>query len=728
MAYDANNPDKLAESEEDIWSECAARLAIATEAESDNRIRGVDALKFRWGDQWPDIARNDRKADNRPCLTVNHTDVACTRLENQLRQQRPRIKVHPTKDATIDKARRINGLIRHIETRSNASVAYDWGVEKAKDIGWGYWRVISEYLSGESFDQELKILGIRNPFTVYMDPSSIMPAGEDSNWVIISETMPRTEYKLKYPRAENSEYKYIEAPGDYVLDWESKTHVRLAEYFRIYEKNDTLLRLSDGSVQLESEFKQKFSKDSGVAISDVLSALQLTVEAHRPTTRRQVQWFRLNGREVVDKRALRGKYIPVIRCEGNVLDMNGKVLRKGMIENLKDPAQMYNYWNTAFTERLALTPKAPWVVAEGQTEGHPEWNDANRRSYSTLVYKPVTAPGGGVLPPPERQAPAQIEGGFAEAMDRAERDLMTVSGLQPEDPQTRQRIMSGDKYLQRRQGMQDLTHFQYYDNQTYSIMWTGIILLDLIPHYYDAQRQQRIIGEDGKPEMVNINDGQPDNDMTAGEYDVVMDTGPGYATKREEAADSMLRLMDTNLGEVVATKGADIAFRNMDFDGAEELADRVAVSIPGAADKIIEGLPKQAQTIIGALQAQLQQQGEEMQKLQLEIKYKSGIESMKDQGQTTRTQIQAQTQLQTTGMKVGADDANSQRDMAGWMLDTQVNRETALDVEEMKGATARDVAEIRVAGQLMNTHAEAKHNEKAADKALKAGETDRKPA
>ena len=42
------------------------------------------------------------------------------------------------------------------------------------------------------------------------------------------------------------------------------------------------------------------------------------------------------------------------------------------------------------------------------------------------------------------------------------------------------------------------------------------------------------------------------NDVTVGKYDVVIDAGPGYQTKREEGAEQMLMLLDTKgLGEMM---------------------------------------------------------------------------------------------------------------------------------------------------------------------------------
>jgi hypothetical protein len=141
--------------------------------------------------------------------------------------------------------------------------------------------------------------------------------------------------------------------------------------------------------------------------------------------------------------------------------------------------------------------------------------------------------------------------------------------------------VSGNKYLQRRQGMQDLTHFQYYDNQTYSIMWTGIILLDMAPAYYDTERVIHIMGEDGQTEQVTLNEreigpngeptGKTNNKWFVGRYDVVMDTGPGYATKREEAAENMMELLNTKLGDAIVATRPDIPDPQHGFHGAMSL-------------------------------------------------------------------------------------------------------------------------------------------------------------
>lgn len=720
-----------AESDKDIFMEARDRLRICETAESENRIDGLEALAFRDGDQWDDDIRSSRTVEQRPALTINHTNVFVSRIKNQLRQQRPRIKCHPVGDgADVETAATVNGLIRHIETLSNASVAYDTGVGSAVDIGWGYWRIVGDYIDNKSFDQELKIVPIRNTFTVYMDPASVMPAGEDQQWCLITGTMSREEYKRRYPDAPNCEWQ-ADGPGDLSLLWETKTQLRIAEYYRIHEVPDTLCMMSDGSTKLRSE----------LANSKIIQAVGLTIIRERKTTRKEIQWFRLNGKEIVERKvgaeSIPGQHIPVIRCEGNVLDVNGVVKRKGMIKDLMDPARMFNYWRTAQTERYALTPKAPWTAYEEVIEGHPEWQSANQRAYSVLVAKAVKGPSGELLPLPQRTQPAQVEAGMSEAAQGAEHDLMGIAGMPQENPELTARVVSGNKYLQRRQGMADLTHFQYYDNQMLAIMWTGIILLEQIPFYYDTQRMQRIIGDDGVPQMTGINtpgEAQGDdgnsvyrvkNDLTVGRYDVVMDTGPGYQTKREESAEAMVELLNTPLGEVIVRTRPDIPIRNMDFAGADELADAIGPTTPEGMQAALEKLPKQAQAIVQSLQQQLQSAQQTVEQQALEIKYGRGIAELKEEGATKRTLITTTGKAHDTERKADSDDLNSARDYEGWQREVDKNTDVKREIAHIQRSTALDVAEIKVGGELLNTHVEAAHESRAADKAIKAGQTDR---
>ena len=151
----------------------------------------------------------------------------------------------------------------------------------------------------------------------------------------------------------------------------------------------------------------------------------------------------------------------------------------------------------------------------------------------------------------------------------------------------------------------------------------------------------RIIGDDGKPELVNVNTmnavGQVENDITVGEYDVIMDAGPGYMSKRQAAVDAMLPLLSTN-AELFNVAG-DLVFRNMDFPGADIIADRLAATNPLAKIDDNSDVPPQVQMQLAQQEQQMIEMQQQLQAAQLEINNRMQVQQIKEQGATERKML-----------------------------------------------------------------------------------------
>lgn len=704
-----HSEDTPARTDEDIIIECRDRFRLALAAETENRVEAMTDIRFANGEQWPIDIRRDRDIDGRPCLTINITDAMVRRVTNALRENRPRIKYHPVGNgADVQKAKVRTGLVRHIEECSNAEYAYDCALESAVKGGWGYIRVGSRYVNEDSFDQDLTIESVRNPFTVYLDPTSTMPDGSDANWCVVSEMIRREEYKARYGQIDSSGWMYM-GDGDNQQDWATKEEIRIAEYWRIVPKMATLHLLSDGSTAFSDE----------LAKPESLEAAGITTIRTRRVLRKTVEWHLISATKVLDSREWPGKYIPVIPVYGREVDLNGKVVRKGMVRDLRDIARMYNYSMTAKTEVYALMPKAPWLIAEGQMEGHEAaWRDANRKPIVALPYKPVVGPNGEILPPPERQPPPQPNAGFAEWGESTKSDFLAVAGMVGDPGQDAQGEVVSGVAIKRRQGMTDVAHFDYADNLTRSLKHLGNIISDLIPHFYDVSRMQRIIGEDGVPETTQINEKVLDpmtkavievkNDMTGGMYDTVVDTGPGYQTKREESAEAMMQLLVTPLGEAVSGVAGDVIVRSLDFPEADTIADRLATMIPAANIDKNSDIPPKAQMMIKTLQGQLQQQQQQMLALQLELETQKSLETMRQQAETERLVMKEQGQDRRKAMELQV-----RRE------DVLTKAHTTLHDTEVKSITARDVAEINATGKILDTHTAQKYNQQATQEILR---------
>ena len=571
-------PNKTVELGVKLWKR-------ASDAESDTRRIGLEADKFRAGDQWPDNVRVSRATDTRPCLTFNRMGQFTRQVTNDMRMNRPSLRIDPVGDSDVDTAKIFEGLVRHIQVASNADVAYDCAGESAVGKGWGYFRIVTDYVDEESFDQEVKVKRIKNAFTVYYDPDCQEPDYSDAKYCFIVSDVEREVFKKDYPKALAGSTEF-ESKGDTPPTWQTNDYVRVAEWFQVEEKDAKLYLLSDGQTFIAK------NEDEAVLAAQA-SGLQIANK--RDTKIREIVWRKITWCDELETNIWPGKYIPVIPVLGNDMDIDGKRQLTGMVYDAMDAQRMYNYWSTAETELIALAPKSPWLAAEGQMEGYEQiWQNANTINYSVLPYKP-TALNGQPVPPPQRIQSEPPINAMIQAIAQADNNMKATTGIYDASLGSRSNETSGKAILARqREG--DVSNFHYIDNLSRAIRFLGIQLLDLIPKIYDAPRVIRIIGEDEVAKTVKINQpsGEKDAngvdkiyDLTTGKYDVVVNVGPSFTTKRQESADAMVEL--TRADPTLMQKAGDLIVKQMDFPMAQELAERLKKTLPPELQEDVNG-------------------------------------------------------------------------------------------------------------------------------------------
>ena len=627
-------------------------LRLANEADSNNRSDALDDLRFVSGDQWPVEIQNSRNLEARPCLTINKLDAYCRQIANQQRQQRPRIKVHPCNSyADKETAEVVEGICRHIEINSDADSAYDKAFESAVRMGWGYWRVVTDYTAPDSFDQEIYINPIENPFSVYFDPNSVALDGSDQERCLITTVMSKDKFSDLYPDADAGGNFSGRGNGDSNPEWVTKEDIRIAEYFYIERTPAKLYLLNDKSRLFKDQLPSK----------EFMAANGLEVVGERDSYKKVVKWCKLTAMEILEERDWPGKFIPVVPVYGGRIVIDSKSIKYGLVRYAKDPQKMYNFWQTSMTEAIALAPKAKWLLAEGQDEGHEnEWAAANIKATPVLRYKQTDIEGR-MAPVPTRLQPEPPPLGIMGAAEAVSNDLQQVVGIF--DPAQLPTGNISGKALNGQQQQTDMTNYHYYDNLTKSIAQTGRIILDLIPKIYDSERVMRIIGVDGKPDLITINEasqvGRVLNDVTVGEYDVSMDTGPGYASRRIQAVEAMMPLIGAS-PELFQAAG-DLVFRQMDFPGAEIIADRLAAVNPLAQIDEKSDIPPQIQMQLAQAKQQMQQMQQQMQAMQLEINNRGQVAQIKEEGANKRKlmEVTAKAHNTETMAEVRVNDQNT---------------------------------------------------------------------
>lgn len=609
---DASIESTDSQDKEKLLDTAHARLDLAEEAESEIRKLALEDLEFRAGKQWPDAIQQERERDGRPCLVINRIPQFIQQVTNDQRQNRPAIKVHPVDDsADIETAKVIQGLIRHIEYNSSAEAAYDTAFEGAATGGFGYFRIVTDFADPKSFDQEIFIKRIRNQFSVFFDPYAQEPDGSDAAWAFITEDLSPEDYRAKYPKSELARESDWESIGNRAPSWIRSDSARVAEYFYREFKEVDLCLLSNGQViehdQLEDYAQAIMAQSQG-------APLDIRIVKERTAQVPVIKWCKLNAVEILEETEWLGAYIPIVPVYGGELFINGKRILESVIRNAKDAQRMYNYWKSAQTEAIALAPRAPFIGAEGQFEGHEnEWESANRKNHSYLEYKPVSL-NGQAQPPPQRQAFEPAVQAITQAAMQAADEMKATTGIYDPSLGAQKADQSGVA-IQKLNTQAQTSNFHFVDNLTRSLKHAGRILVDLIPKIYDTQRTARIIGEDGEQKIVTLNASQPvpgqeSKDgkpllyaLDAGKYDVTVDVGPGYASKRQEAVVSMMDFARS--APQVAQSCADLIVKNMDWPGAQDIADRLKKMLP---PNLQEQKPGQQQ-IPPQVQQQMQQMG-----------------------------------------------------------------------------------------------------------------------
>lgn len=624
-------------SEDDTLKKEIEEFEEAYDAESENRNTALEDLKFaRLSEQWPEQIRKQREVDGRPILTINKMPAFIRQVVNDSRQNRPQIKVKPVDDkADIDTANVLEGLIRNIERTSKADVAYDTAVDYAVSMGWGYIRVNIDYEYDDTFDKCLKIERIANPFSVYGDPYSTSMDGSDWNRCWITELKSKEEFKAKWKNAEAVDweslgYDNLKAP------WRDSDDILICESWHREETQREIYQLSSGEIVGKQEYE---------AGRDIFEMAGIVPVNSRTTKAYKITQRIMTGAEILEENEWLGQYLPIIPVYGEELNVEGRRYFRSLIHNAKDAQRMFNYWRSAATELVALSPRVPFIGEEGAFDADPNWLTANSQSHAFLQYARGTNP-------PMRQP--LDGGGAAGAMSEAlaaSDDMKSIIGMYDASLGQRSNETSG-RAIMARQREGDVNTFHFIDNLARSIRHVGCVLIDLIPKVYSGQRIVRIIGQDDTEEVAKI--GQQEEgeaperegmiegaeriyDLGVGRYDVAVDTGPSFTTRREEQAQQMIELI-RGYPQAAPLIG-DLLVKSLDWQNAEEIAERLKSMLP---QQINDGIPAEIQQQIQEGQQRLQQLEQENQQL----KQSQGMDMQKAQAEAQKAQADMQIAIQ----------------------------------------------------------------------------------
>lgn len=593
--------------------EIRERYDEARSAWADWRQRAIEDLKFSnpaKPEQWDDEVLRAR-GKSRPALVFDQTNQYIGQVVNDARQNRPSIDVLPGDSKASDEAADVfGGLIRQIEYASRAQIAYDTSIEYAARIGMGFILVVPELIDAKTNDHDVRIKAVHDPLAVTFDPDSVEPDGQDADCAWLDLPMSEAAFKRRWPKAKPVDTR----TGD---RWVNSSGVLVCQYFeRTYGKTNRII----------TQTGEEYGEDDYHAASQK-AGKALPVHANYMQSTPKVRWCWMNGEEILEETEYPAPYIGIVPVYGNVLWVDGKRQVCGMTRRMMDSQRAYNYERSSYLERVALSPKAPWIApSKAIARFQAAWDNSNTENRAVLPYDYVDTDGT-QIPPPARQDPPVTDPAAMQNAQMALSDLQASVGMFKASLGQNSNAKSGVA-INKLQTEGDTATFHYIDNLSRSIEQVGRICVPLIPKYYDRDRVARMLNLDGKPAAVRINPQLPtahaqgqdvlEVNPAIGAYDVRVKTGPSYTSMRQEMADRLVQIGQSN--PPLAAALSPLILQMADMPGAEKAIKVAMALLPPEVQKAYDDeqggqpeVPPQMMAEMQSMQQHIQQQEQMLQ-------------------------------------------------------------------------------------------------------------------
>lgn len=569
------------------------------------------------GEQWDEYDVAALEAEGRPALTINTILPTVNTVLGEQSTRRADIRFKPRRGGDEDVANTLTKLYMQIADNNKL----DWVEQQVFSDGLimdgrGYFDVrvdFSDHLEGE-----VRITA-KDPLDIIIDPDAKEYDPKTWNEVFESKWMTLDEIEELYGKKKAEDLRFVAENGnsfgrdsveyeenrygdldpedDYLgMGLPGEGEYRNVKALRVIERQHKRITKvncfvdPDTGDQREapeawSEAKQKrFAKQYNLTLmSKVKRKVRWTVTCDKVVL--HDDWSPYNDLTIVP-------YFAYFR--------RGRPF--GMVRNLLSPQEQLNKIASQELHIVNTTANSGWMVESGSLVGMTSDDLEEHGAETGLVLEYNRGSN-----PPAKIQPNQIPTGLDRIAMKAAANIKTISGVNDSMLGTDSAEVSGIA-IQAKQNRGVVMIQVPLDNLRKARQYLAERILDLVQTFYTEQRIIQITNEDDpmKPrEPMVINELTPEgriiNDLTVGEYDVVVSTAPA-----RDSFDEVQFAEALNLRQVGVAIPDDAIIQYSHLARKEELAKRIRM-ITG-----VEQSPEQQE--MAAVQSQMA-----MQKLQLEI-------------------------------------------------------------------------------------------------------------
>ena len=396
-----------------------------------DRIKTDITFSSSVGDQWLDEDTKVR-GESRAKFQFPLIPTYISRIVGNYSANPFSIKLEPIDISSQEKADRLQEKICEIEQNSGGKNLYQSVLSNSVACGYGY-LVITTVLDKEG-KEAIEIQPIRNPLSILFDPMSQSICGDDAEYAIHQEDISKEKAKRLYP-------DFDETEADAIM-WNSRVDqsVPIITLWKINEK---------GKV-------------------DVVKSV---------------------GNKIISEVTLDIDRIPVVPVHGETVlkTSSGMVEYVGITHRAIDASRLLNYVGSLSAERLALSPKANYLVDANSIKEHEKiWSMANVMNFPALPYDSYDK-SGRQLPAPQKQDTAINIGDISNLNNLYSESVANIIGIPLEGVIENHSVQTAEEVITKAKSSESILS-TYYENLASSIKSVGEILIQLIPQVYEGMK------------------------------------------------------------------------------------------------------------------------------------------------------------------------------------------------------------------------------------------------
>jgi portal protein len=570
--------------ENDVLEKATQHQNIWNSYFNENIVRGKDDMNFCLRDQWTAVERSEFTRLFKPAMTFNKLYDSTKKIAGEQRKNKPDLLVRSlTGKATQEQINLRADLVRTISYQSQNDLVYQTAFKSALMMGFGAFQVDIEYESPRSFNRVIVYRPISDPTICSWDPTATKPHKGDGNYCSRRYVLTRDEFFATYPYVVNP----VSFQDPYMLldfQWQTRDTITLCdewvkEWFPLI-----IYKLSNGEVVTKEQWDERkklfednkeFVKDS--IVGEIISREIPKIIAERQTQDYRVMHYRMIKNMIVDFTEWPSKQLPIPFVDGDSYYIEGRQYTKSFIHEARDAQKSLNYARSEAMAELKNRRREQWIGTPDNIIGNEQqWRNPELQM-GILIAKPD--PKTGQMP---AKMPAwDISQGLFAASAAATQDMREILGFS-ESEQLQGRDISG-KARRERKLEGSMSAYVFFDNLNQAIEQGGRVVLDLLPYVYgEDERHVVITKKDGRTDSLVLNkrvsEDKIENEISKGEYDIEIDTGPSFAVQKELALEFLQQTLQSFPQAFPLI--ADLWAKNLDVQFMPQMAERFQTLVP----------------------------------------------------------------------------------------------------------------------------------------------------